>query len=114
MNRYFYSVESDNGMMFLHFFGNVYNNDSGEEKDYCCAEWRFFYMRIEEVKQMLESGEFFDYLDERVCYLDNITEESAYNICNRYFDGSSGIELSIADITENTPVGDYWFDYEQR
>ena len=72
-----------------------------------------FYIRIEEVKQMLESGEFFDYVDERICYLDNISEESAYNICNRYFDGSSGIELSIADITENTSVGNYWFDYKQ-
>ena len=42
MNRYFYSVESDNGVMFLHLSGNVYKNDSGEENDYCCAEWTFF------------------------------------------------------------------------
>lgn len=113
MNRYFYSLELENGVMFLHLFGNVYKNDSGQTNDYCCAEWKFFYLRIEEVKEMLESGKFFDYADERVCYLDNITEESAKNICKRYFGDCSGIELSIEDITENTPVGDYWFNYKK-
>ena len=107
MNRYFYSVESDNGVMFLHLFGNVYKNDSGDEKDYSCAEWTHFYVKVEEAKKMLAAGKFFDYADEWVCYLDNISEESAQNICYRYFGDYSGIELSIADISENTPVGDY-------
>lgn len=113
MNRYFYSVESDNGVMFLHLFGNVYKNDSGDEKDYSCAEWTHFYVKVEEAKKMLAAGKFFDYADEWVCYLDNISEESAQNICYRYFGDYSGIELSIADISENTPVGDYWFDYKE-
>lgn len=112
MNRYFFSVESDNGVMFLHLFGNVYKNDSGDEKDYSCAEWTHFYVKVEEAKKMLAAGKFFDYADEWVCYLDNISEESAQNICYRYFGDYSGIELPIEDITENTPVGDYWFNYK--
>lgn len=64
MNRYFYSVESDNGVMFLHLFGNVYKNDSGDEKDYSCAEWTHFYVKVEEAKKMLATGKFFDYADE--------------------------------------------------
>lgn len=51
MNRYFYSVESDNGVMFLHLFGNVYKNDSRDEKDYSCAEWTHFYVKVEEAKK---------------------------------------------------------------
>ncbi len=111
MNRYFYSVESDNGVMFLHLFGNVYKNDSGDEKDYSCAEWTHFYVKVEEAKKMLAAGKFFDYADEWVCYLDNISEESAQNICYRYFGDYSGIELSIADISENTPVNNYCYLY---
>lgn len=45
----------------------------------------------------------------------NIVEKtsiSAQNICYRYFGDYSGIELPIEDITENTPVGDYWFNYK--
>ena len=68
----------------------------------------------EEAKKILAAGKFLDYADEWVCYLDNISEESAQNICYRYFGDYSGIELSIADISENTPVGDYWFDYKER
>lgn len=56
MNRYFYSVESDNGVMFLHLFGNVYKNDSGDEKDYSCAEWTHFYVKVGEAKKMLATG----------------------------------------------------------
>ncbi len=105
-------LRKGNGVMFLHLFGNVYKNDFGDEKDYSCTEWTHFYVKVEEAKKMLATGKFFDYADEWVCYLDNISEESAQNICYRYFGDYSGIELPIEDITENTPVGDYWFNYK--
>lgn len=43
MNRYFYTVESDDsGNKVVHFVGNIYNNNDGEEQNYKIDEWIFF------------------------------------------------------------------------
>lgn len=112
MNRYFYAIESDRGIQLLHLYGIVYDCDSEEPKNHRCAEWTHFYLEIEEAQGMLEDGSFFDYVGERVDYIGDITKEEAEKICCTYFSGQSGTELHISDITEDTPLGDYWFDYD--
>ena len=54
----------------------------------------------------MEDDCFFDYVNERVKYLGDITKEEALEIC----DGEPGTELHISEVNENTPCGYYWFD----
>lgn len=51
-----------------------------------------------------------EYINERVTYLTNLTEDEAIDMCKVYFDGSSGTKLDIRSIDEETPCGDYWFE----
>ena len=112
MDRYFYSLEKDNkGNRTIHLSGNVYFNDNDEtETCYRIAEWVGLEIEVIKAKQTFENDEFFNFTDERVKYLDDITEEQAKATCEQYFNGTSGTELHIMDITEDTPCGDYWFE----
>ena len=111
MDRYFYSVEMDGDRKIVHLSGNVYFNDSGDsERDYRIAEWTFFYLTIEEIQRLFEELDFYDYINERVNYLGDRTEEEALDICKNYFDGKPGKMLRIEQVNEDTPCGDYWFD----
>ena len=112
MDRYFYSLEKDdNGKQIIHLSGNVYCNDADEKETcYRYAEWVWMYIEVARAKEMLDEDEFFDFVNERVKYLGDKTETEANEICEQYFNGTSGTELNIMDITENTPCGDYWFE----
>lgn len=107
MDKYFYIIEQGNGGKVIHMQGNIYSNDDGSYKH---AEWTFLYLEISEAKYMLNTDTFYEYINERVNYLDDITEEIATARVENYFDGEPGTELHILDITENTPCGDYWFE----
>ena len=37
-------------------------------------------------------------------------ETEAKQICKDYFNGDSGTELHISEITDETPCGNYWFE----
>lgn len=112
MDRYFYSVElDDDGDKVVHISGNVYLNDVDEtETNYRCAEWTWLYIEIDELKEMLEQDWFYEYLCERVAYLGDHTEAEAIEICEHYFDEKPGTYLHIAEVNEETPCGDYWFE----
>ena len=112
MDRYFYSVEEYNGHKEIHFSGNVYFNDSGDaEKDFRLAEWTGLYITVDELKKLINNYDvFYDYLNVRVAYLDDLTEEQAIAVCQEYFGGRPGAKLDIGLIDENTPCGDYWFE----
>ena len=56
-------------------------------------------------------AEIYEYVDERIYYLEDVSEAKAHEICLHYFNGKPGKELHIYDIKDNTPCGDYWFDY---
>ena len=111
MNRYFYIVEEYNGRKEVHLSGNVYFNDVDEtDKCYRLAEWTGFYITVDELKELLENDTFYDYINERVDYLTDLTHEEAVDICDVYFYGSSGVENHIRNVNEDTPCGDYWFE----
>ena len=112
MDRYFYSIkEYTNGIRFIHLSGNIYCNDACEtEENFRIAEWTSLYLNIEEAKEMFESDTFYEYVNERVNYLGDITEDEAQKICAEYFGGKPGTQLHIYDITKDTPCGDYWFE----
>ena len=111
MDRYFYSVEMDGDRKVVHVSGNVYFNDVDETEDcYRIAEWTFLYIYLDVLAELVENDIFYEYINERVNYLGNITEEQAIEICENYFDGTSGTELHIFDVNEDTPCGDYWFE----
>ena len=111
MDRYFYSVEMDeNGKKYIHMSGNVYFNDDETEDCYRIAEWTFLYISLDQLAKLIEDDWFYEYIGDRVNYLDNGTKEQAIEICEHYFDGSAGTELHIFDVNENTPCGDYWFE----
>ena len=118
MDRYFYSLEKDDkGNQRIHLSGNVYYNDSdGGKFPFRIAEWVGFEMEVTQAKEMLSENEFFNFFDfvsESVKYLDDLTEQGAKEMCKTYFNGTSGTELHISDITEDTPCGDYWFEQAQ-
>ena len=111
MDRYFYSVEMDGDCKVVHISGNVYFNDSDEsECNYRIAEWTFLYITLDELAELIENDNFYEYINERVNYLGDRTKEQAIEICENYFDGSAGTELHIFDVNEDTPCGDYWFE----
>lgn len=113
MDRYFYFIEYDpyTHEKFVHLSGNVYFNDADEtEMDHRIAQWTGLYMALSHVKEMLDDDTFYDNVNERVNYLTDITETRAQEIYNTYFCGTSGEELHIKDINEDTPCGEYWFD----
>ena len=105
MDRYFYSVEMDGDRKVVHMSGNVYFNDADEtETCYRLAEWTGMYIAIDELNEII------DYINERVSYLEDLTEEHAIATCLTYFGGTSGTELDIKLVDEDTPCGDYWFE----
>lgn len=107
LDRYFYIIEqSDNGNKVIHMQGNIYSNDDGSYKH---AEWTFMLLEVSEAKYMLDTDTFYEFINERVNYLDDITEEVATARVENYFGGEPGKQLDIADIAEDTPCGNYWF-----
>lgn len=112
MDRYFYSVEIDkNGKKYIYMSGNVYYNDADEtDKCFRYAEWVGMSMLIKELKGLLENGQFFDYINERIKYLEDLTEDEAVDMCQVYFNGEPGIRKHIRSVNEDTPCGDYWFE----
>lgn len=111
MNRYFYILEKDNlGNKQIRMECNVYGN---KNEGYRFNEWVFCIVSISEAQTLIKQNEFYSTLDEIVKYSDDVTEEEANAIYELYFDGlSSGEELKITDITNDTPCGDYYFDAE--
>jgi hypothetical protein len=85
--------------------GNVYANGDG---DYRLAEWTGFYIPFSEFHCI--KG-FFDYINERITYLGDMTEETAMELSGIYFNGTAGTELKFEDITEDTPCGEYRCEY---
>ena len=112
MDRYFYSVEMDGDRKVVHLFGNVYFNDVDEsETCFRIAEWTFMYITLEELKELTtHSDVFYEYVNEKVAYLCDITEDQAVAICQEYFNGEPGKRLNIEHVNEDTPCGDYWFE----
>lgn len=111
MDRYFYSIESFGNEKEVHVSGNVYFNDVDEtETDHRIAEWTGFYLSLGQIMELLDEDCFFDYINERVDYLGDITKEGAKDICNTYWNGEPGIELDIKNVTDDTPCGCYWFE----
>lgn len=111
MDRCFYSVDLDeHGNKFVHVSANVYFNDADStETNYRIAEWTFLYIPISWLKELMKYDQFYDYIDAKVNYLGDLTEEEAIEMCARYFNGGPGVYLHIADVDENTPCGNYWF-----
>lgn len=111
MDRYFYSVEETDGHKEVHLSGNVYFNDADEtDKCFRLAEWTWFYVTVDKLKELLEDDMLWEYINGQVTYLTNLTEDEAIDMCEVYFDGSSGTKLDIISIDEETPCGDYWFE----
>lgn len=111
MDRYFYSVElDDDGNKVVHISGNIYWTSDEAETNYRCAEWTFFYIPMNKLKALIEVDWFCEYVDERIDYLGDLTEEDALEACECYFDGKPGTYLHIADVNEKTPCGHYWFE----
>ena len=111
MDRYFYSIEDYGNEKEVHVSGNVYFNDVDEtETDHRITEWTGFCLSLEQVKELIDEDCLFDYINERVNYLGDITKEEAEDICNTYWSGKPGIKLDIKNVTDDTPCGYYWFE----
>ena len=112
MDRYFYMVEMDGDRKVVHISGNVYFNDNDDtETCFRLAEWTWLCMDINELKERRQDEHgFFDYLCQKVAYLEDLTETQAIATCHEYFGGTPGTELDIGLVDEDTPCGDYWFE----
>lgn len=111
MDRYFYIVEMDGGSKVVHISGNIYYNNGDEsEKCFRLAEWTGLYLSLDELREFIVNDDLYEYLNERVMYLADLTEDEAVDMCQVYFNGESGKWLNIKHVNENTPCGDYWFE----
>lgn len=111
MDRYFYIVEMDGDHKVIHISGNIYYNDGDEtEKCFSIAEWTGMQITVDKLKELIEEDTFFEYINEKVNYLGDLTEDEAVEACQTYFNGQSGKWLNIKYVDENTPCGDYWFE----
>lgn len=112
MDRYFYSVEEIDGNKVIHMSGNVYRNDESVtgEKDYRIAEWVWMYINIDTLIKMKNEDKLWEFLDENVRYLGDLSREDADRICNEHFNGRPGSSLDISKVNADTICGDYWFD----
>ena len=111
MDKYFYSVEMDGDRKVVHLFGNIYLNDGDEtETCYRMTEWTGLYIEINKLSELIDNDNFWEYVNEKIDYCGDMTEEQAKYICNRFFNGAAGIELDINLVNEDTPCGDYWFE----
>lgn len=111
MDRYFYIVEMDGDRKVVHISGNIYYNNGDEtEKCFRLAEWAGLYITIDKLKELIEEDTFFEYINEKVNYLGDLTEDEAIDACQVYFNGQSGKWLNIKHVNEDTPCGDYWFE----
>lgn len=117
LDRYFYSIElNENNEKVMHLLGNAYFNDADEtDKPYRLAEWTWMYFSLDKLKEKLyhdilfDVDSFYEYINERVNYLGNYTENEIIEICNNYFDGESGNEMHPIEINEELPCGNYWW-----
>lgn len=110
-NRYFYAIEECGAQKEIHICGNIYFNDADASlTNHRIAEWTGLTLSIAEVQKMLSENTLWEYLDEKVAYLGDITRKEANDISNLFWNGEPRIELSIEDVTDDTPVGEYWFD----
>lgn len=111
MDRYFYTVAETDGHKEVHFSGNVYFNDADEtDKCFRLAEWTGLYVTVDKLRELLEDDTFFEYINERVNYLSDLTKDETVGMCQAYFDGEPGKRLDIKHINDNTPCGDYWME----
>ena len=111
MHKYFYIIENKDEKRAVHMQGNIfYNSSDSSNKKYRSAEWNFLYFDIEEAQLMLDTDTFYEFINEKVNYLGDYTKKEALDLCKNYFNGRSGTELHISDITNETPCGEYWFD----
>ena len=112
MDRYFYLIEMDGDRKVIHLSGNVYFNDADETiTDHRCAEWTGLCITLAELKELIDDMDvFWEYINERVAYLADLTKEQATVMCQEYFNGTPGTELDIRFVNEDTPCGDYWFE----
>ena len=111
MDRYFYSVEMDGDRKVIHLFGNVYFNDVDKtEMCYRHAEWTGLYLTTDEVQKLFEELCFYDYINEKVAYIVDLTQAQMVDVCMSYFNGNPGNMLRIEQVNADTPCGDYWFD----
>lgn len=111
LNRYFFSVDEGYNTKIINMLGNIYFNDGTADEPDCYrhAEWCGMEFDLNEVKTLIENDTFYDYLDENVDYLGNLTEEDAMYACSIYYSGTPGTELHISELTNDTPCGNYWF-----
>lgn len=112
MDRYFYSIEELDGNKIVHLSGNIYFCDvDTSERDHRIAEWTWLFLELPLIKELFDNDCFYDFINEQIAYIGNITKYEAEDWCKRYFNGESGgTYLHMKDITENTPCGDYWFE----
>lgn len=111
MDRYFYILEEENGEKIIHLEGNLYNVGNESDEEYTLTEWSGLYISLAKAQEMLKNDdEFFATVDELVKYAGNMTEADAMKVKDTYFNGNSGVPFDIADITDKTPCGDYYFD----
>lgn len=111
MDRYFYSVEMYGDLKVVHMSGNVYYNNADEtDKCFRYAEWTGLYITIDELKEFIENDTFWEYINEKISYLSDLTEDEAVEACQVYFNGEPGKQLNIKHVNEDAPCGDYWFE----
>lgn len=112
MDKLFYIVETDGEQKITHILAEVFYNGSdndNEDKDYRVMEFTGQMFSPEHIQE-LGTGLLDNlYQNGGQCYLGDLTEAEAQELCRTYFNGESGgSELNIFKLTKDTPCGEYW------
>ena len=106
-DRTIFAVETDNDEKLVHILGYIYDGGDGTETPYRHLQYMFFYVPLEEV---VRNGLYAVEIDEQENYdqdIQDISIEDALRVYHSYYNGTTPISITEADITLDMPDGCY-------
>lgn len=112
----FFSIDPDgNGGKEIHIGGYIYASDIDEGEGYWRnVEFTFCIIPLDEfIKNVKEDEDYIGILESEIKqYIVDCTEEEVVEYINNYFNGKpADYTLTYEEITEDTPCGNYCFEF---
>ena len=113
----FFSIDPDgNGGKEIHIGGYTYDSgcDDGDGLSWRNVEFTFCIIPLKEfIKNLEEDDGYIDTIESEIKqYIGDCTEEEIVEYINNYFNGKpADYTLTYGEITEDTPCGNYCFEF---
>lgn len=112
----FFSIDPDgNGGKEIHIGGYIYASDTDFGDGYWRnVEYTFCIIPLKEfIKNLVEDEDYINNIESEIKqYIGDCTEEDVVECINNYFNGKpADYTLTYGEITEDTPCGNYCFEF---